>query len=74
MHEPLFSQPFYQPNASDLEILEAAQLTQNFYTEVRYRQEFDAYCEWYYDIAEQHRRELESMRNDINILGWLLGK
>ncbi len=74
MYDPSFSQPFYQPASSDLEILEAAQLTYDFYQEVRDRQEFEAYCQWYSDIAEQNRRELESMRNDINILGWLMGK
>lgn len=74
MYDPSFYQPFYQPTSSDLELLEAAQLTHDFYQEVRDRQDFEAYCQWYYDLAAQHRRELESMRNDINILGWLTGK
>ncbi|MGB3492514.1 MAG: hypothetical protein WBA57_07290 [Elainellaceae cyanobacterium] len=74
MHDPLFSQPFFQPSSSELEHLDAAQLTYDFYREVRDRQEFEAYCQWYYDAAAEHRREVESMRNDINIFGWFLGR
>lgn len=69
MHDS-FSQPFFQPSSSELEYLEAAQLTYDFYQEVGDRQDFEAYCQWYYDVADRHRRELDSMRGDINILGW----
>lgn len=69
MHDS-FSQPFFQLSSSELEYLEAAQLTYDFYQEVRDRQDFEAYCQWYYDVADRHRRELDSMQGDINILGW----
>ncbi|MEL6222100.1 MAG: hypothetical protein AAFQ57_03335 [Cyanobacteria bacterium J06626_14] len=50
--------------------LKVHQLTYDFYSEVSYRQEFDAYCQWYEETAAKHRAEAESMKNDINILGW----
>ncbi|MEB3828583.1 hypothetical protein [Phormidium sp. CCY1219] len=52
------------------ESLQAAQVTREFYEELEYREEFENYCQWYRDSAECHRRELEKMRGDINILGW----
>jgi hypothetical protein len=53
-----------------LDVLETYQVTHHFYAEVKYRQDFEAYCQWYDAVAEQHRQELEAMKSDINILGW----
>lgn len=66
-----FSQliPYIQP---ELEILETYQVTQQFYQEVKYRQEFASYCQWYEETAEFHRQELQKMRGDINLFGWFL--
>lgn len=68
-----FSQllPSLQP---ELEILETYKVTQEFYQEVKYREEFEAYCQWYDETAECHRQELEKMRGDINLFSWFLGK
>ena len=59
-------------SAEVLEALEATQLTREFHEEVASRQAFDDYCQWYYETADNHRRELQKMRGDINILGWFL--
>lgn len=68
-----FSQllPSLQP---ELEILETYKVTQEFYQEVKYREEFEAYCQWYDETAEFHRQELEKMRGDLNLFAWFLGK
>ncbi|MGE5655962.1 MAG: hypothetical protein ACM37W_05035 [Actinomycetota bacterium] len=55
---------------SAAEILKQNQITREFYQEVKYRQELERYCQWYYATAQQHQQELEKMRGDINILGW----
>jgi hypothetical protein len=52
------------------EILEIYRTTHQFYDEVQHREAVDRYCAWYYDVAEQHRRELEKLRGDINLFGW----
>jgi hypothetical protein len=54
----------------DIEILEAHQLGHEFRQEVQYRQNFDEYCQWYYETAQRHQQELQKMRRDINIFGW----
>lgn len=54
------------------EILQAHQVTREFYREVRYREDFDRYCDWYYQTAAANRRDLAKMRGDINIFGWFL--
>ena len=56
------------------DILEAHHLATEFRREVEYREDFKNYCEWYRQTSLKHQQELEKMRNDINILGWFLGK
>jgi hypothetical protein len=78
MFDPL-SQPFPQhivplPQGDADALLMAHQLSFEFYEEVRFRAEFEEYCQWYQQVAEQHRRELESMRRDINLRRWLTGQ
>lgn len=63
-----------RPDQPAAEILKAHQLTREFHQEVEYREDFNQYCQWYYETAERHHRELEKMRKDINILGWFLGR
>ncbi len=53
-----------------LDLLKTHQLSQEFYREVKYRQAFKVYCQWYHQAAESHRKELQKIRQDINILGW----
>lgn len=60
--------PFAQNQG--FEAFETYQVTHHFYREVHYRQAFEAYCQWYDAVAEQHRQEAEAMKHDINILGW----
>lgn len=54
----------------EAEIFQRHQIVREFYEEVKYRQEFDAYCQWYYATAKQHQQELQKMQGDFNILGW----
>jgi hypothetical protein len=61
------------PCAPIMENLEAHLLTQKFYQEVTYREEFQAYCQWYKETAQQNQRELKKMRGDLNIFSWFLG-
>ncbi|MEB3210293.1 MAG: hypothetical protein VKL39_03020 [Leptolyngbyaceae bacterium] len=65
---------FPLPEKTWSDSLEAHQLTYEFYSEVSYRQDFDAYCQWYYDTAAQHRAEADSMKHDLNIFGWFCGQ
>ncbi|HEY9598899.1 MAG TPA: hypothetical protein V6D33_14635 [Cyanophyceae cyanobacterium] len=46
------------------------QLAYEFRREVQQRQEFELYCKWYQQTAEQHQQELQKMQGDINIFGW----
>lgn len=57
-----------------IEALETQILTREFYQEVQHREDFKAYCQWYYETAQQHQREFAKMQNDLNILRWFLGK
>jgi hypothetical protein len=74
MSDPFPQQIVPLPQAEAEEILVAHQITFDFYEEVRFREAFDAYCDRYQQLAEQHRRELETLRNDINLLGWFSGR
>jgi hypothetical protein len=59
--------PLPEPAA---DILETYRVTYEFRHEVQYREKLDAYCEWYYAVAQQHQQELQRMRHDINLFGW----
>lgn len=52
------------------EIFQIYRTTHQFYYEVQSRDEHDRYCEWYATVSMQHRRELETMRGDVNIFRW----
>ncbi len=57
---------------STLEALVAYELTHQFYQEVQYREELTEYCQWYQEVATQHRLEMQRMQSDINLLGWFI--
>ncbi len=46
------------------------QMTHHFYQEATYRGHQEEYCHWYRAVADAHRRELEVLRTDVNILSW----
>ncbi|WP_017325973.1 hypothetical protein [Synechococcus sp. PCC 7336] len=50
-------------------VLESFELSLEFSREVRHREAFEQYCQWYYQTADTHRRELAQMRGDLNIFG-----
>lgn len=60
--------PIPQPEIE--EIFQVYTATHEFYREAEHREALEAHCQWYYQVAEQHRQELENMREDINLLGW----
>ncbi|MCU0526902.1 MAG: hypothetical protein MUF72_18995 [Elainella sp. Prado103] len=73
------SEPFPQhivplPQAEVEELLIVHQFSFEFYDEVRYRTALEAHCQWYEQVAAQHRQELEAMRHDINLFGWFSGR
>lgn len=65
-----FMQIIPEPQQPAAEILQAHQTAQQFYREVKYRENFKNYCQWYYATAQQHQEELQKMRGDINIFRW----
>ncbi|XZO03305.1 MAG: hypothetical protein ACM65L_06155 [Microcoleus sp.] len=52
------------------EIFQRNQIVREFYEEVKYRQELDLHCQWYYATAKKHQQELQKMQGDLNIFGW----
>ena len=44
--------------------------TRDFYREVRHREEFERYCDWYYRTAAANQAELQRMQGDFNLFGW----
>ncbi|MEB3150402.1 MAG: hypothetical protein VKL60_15490 [Sphaerospermopsis sp.] len=60
--------PSPQPEVE--EVFAVHQTTVEFYHEVQTRSEFKRYCEWYYTTAAENRRDLEKMRDELNIMGW----
>ncbi len=52
------------------EAIELQQIAYEFRQEVRYRDDFEAHCQWYYATAAQHRAELAAMKNDIPFFSW----
>lgn len=57
-----------------MEIFETHLLARQFYQEVTHREEFQAYCQWYRETAQQHQQELAKMQGDLNIFGWFFVK
>lgn len=61
------------PQSKTDALLIAHQVTFEFYEELRYRAALEEHCQWYQQVATQHRNELEAMQNDLNLRGWLTG-
>ncbi|HEY9844621.1 MAG TPA: hypothetical protein V6D03_00320 [Candidatus Caenarcaniphilales bacterium] len=55
---------------SQPERFETYRFSHEFYQEVHCRQEFERYCQWYQLTVERHHREMQHMRQDLNILSW----
>jgi gamma-glutamylcyclotransferase (GGCT)/AIG2-like uncharacterized protein YtfP len=66
----IFFQRVMPLSPAEAEILEIYQDTHEFYREVERRQALDEYCQWYYAVAEQHRRDLITMRQEVNLMSW----
>ena len=65
----------FEPTAATAhEAIERQQITYEFSQEVRHREDFEAYCQWYYETAAQHKAELAAMENDIPLFDWFRGK
>ncbi len=64
--------PLPQPEAA--EILLAYQITFEFHQEVRHREAFEQYCQWYYRVAEQNRRDYVAMEKEPNLFGFFCRK
>jgi len=58
------------PPDPEFEVLEVQQVSYEFYAEVRHRQEFECYCQWYYNTAQQHQQEHQKLQRDFNFMGW----
>jgi len=71
MPEPLNYIIPQAPTAID-ERLARHQLRREFTYEVEQRQAHAAYCQWYRQVAAQHRQEFAAMQNDVNLLGWFV--
>ena len=66
-----FQEPTKIPSHGMEEVFETYELTREFSQEVRYRDGFDRYCQWYYAVARRHRKELQQIRTEPNFLRWL---
>jgi hypothetical protein len=69
MFEHLLPRGFSNPQET-VESLELHQMAQEFHLEVEYREQFDAYCEWYYRVAREHQEDHARMRLEPNLLSW----
>ena len=58
------------PSTTVSAAVELQQVAYEFRQEVRHREAFEAYCQWYYATAKQHCAELASMKNDIPLFSW----
>lgn len=48
------------------------QLAHEFRHEVHSRRRWQEYCQWYRLCAQQHQRELQAMRGEMNFFRWFL--
>lgn len=52
------------------ESIAAHQVAYDFYHEVRYREQWQQYVQWYRSTAEQHQQDLKAMRQEPNLMRW----
>ncbi len=55
-----------QPGREVPDCLALHALSQDFQREVEERSSHESHCQWYADLATQHRRDLERMRREVN--------
>ena len=61
----------FEPIPTDVsETLELQQIAYEFRRETQYRDDFEAYCQWYYETAAQNRADLAAMQTDIPFFSW----
>ncbi|MEA5465767.1 hypothetical protein [Leptothoe sp. PORK10 BA2] len=61
----------FEPSSTSAhEAIERQQIAYDFSQEVRHREAFEAYCQWYYETAAQHQAELAAMEHDIPLFNW----
>jgi hypothetical protein len=51
-----------------IEYLELHQIAQELHLEIEYREQFEQYCEWYYQTAQQHQQDYARMQLEPNLL------
>lgn len=65
------------PAAAEVQWIEESLILQqaalDFRREVEYRQQEEAYCQWYYEMVRQTRAEAAAMENDVDFFGWFCG-
>lgn len=58
------------PPDPEIEILEVHQVAFEFHAEVRHREAFERYCQWYAQVSQQHQQEHLKLQRDWNLMGW----
>lgn len=72
MPEPIFYRRILPPPETEAQaILQSHYAAHEFYREVRYREAFEQYCQWYAETAAANQRDLTQMQRELNLLGWL---
>lgn len=62
-------EPFITEFTGSEAVLESFELSLEFSREVRHREAFEQYCQWYYQTAATHRQELAQMRGELSVFG-----
>ncbi len=52
------------------EYLHLHQAAQDFRLELEHREHFEAYCQWYAQVATENKLDLDRMRSELNLLTW----
>ncbi len=72
MPEPIFFRRILPPPETEAQaILQSHDAAYKFYREVRYREAFEQYCQWYAEASAANQRDLAQMQQELNLFGWL---
>jgi hypothetical protein len=72
MPDPIYYRRILPPPETEAqEILQSHYAAYEFYREVRYREAFEQYCQWYAETAAENQRDLAQMQRELNLFGWL---
>lgn len=72
MPEPIFYRRILPlPESEAQAILQSHYAAYEFYREVRHREAFEQYCQWYAETAAANQRDLVQMQRELNLFGWL---